>query len=893
LKKTFLILFLISSHFLFAQGEGNIWYFGFNAGLDFNVDPPTILTNSSLSSNEGCASICDASGNLLFYTEGSTVWNKNHDIMSNGDGLLGNASATQSCIIVKKPEDNNTYYVFTIDFEAGNNGFRYSEVNMLPNSGLGVVLVANKNTLLLDAVAEKVTAVQHADGINTWVVTHGWNNNNFYAYLVTNSGVNNTPVISSIGPISNGVDQNSAGALIFSPNGEKVAMCNNRNETILFDFDTNTGAISNPLTINNKTNTYGAAFSPLGNILYTSNFSQNIFQYNLNATDISASEFVLSNSQNTQFGQLQLAPDGKIYLAKSGSNTLGVINSPENIGIACSFNVNGIELEEGTSGIGLPAFVQTFFFVLLSYEKDCHGEETQFFFNGTVDSIIWDFGDSSTGLNNSSNDLQPTHIFSTPGIYEVTATVTKDNVTSIETIEVEIFPLPDINQNVEVIQCDDNTDGISLFNLQLANDIITDNDALTITYYETLNDAENNFNPIQNETAYNNQIPSIDTIWARIENDNGCYDIFQINLIVSVSQVPNSFHRDFFECDDNTDGVAAFNFSSAESDIIALFPVNQPIEIKYYTNLTDAITETNAITNINNYENTASPTQQEIYVRIENELNNNCLGLGPYITLTVFQQPQFQLEGHAIICMDDNPSLTVNITDPLNTYQYTWTNSSGVVSSTEDFLTVTSGDNYTVVATYNYGNGYICESTPHNISIEESEVAIIYPNSIIINDGVANNSITIDINTIGFGNYEYALDNNFGPYQDLPFFDNVSPGEHILFIRDKNGCGISSSSSSSSSIYIIGFPNYFTPNNDSIHDFWNIKGFSTSIYKKTTIYIYNRYGKLLTVISPLSYGWDGTFKGKPLPSTDYWFTVELIDNNNNFRKITGHFSLIR
>lgn len=888
MKKVLLIISIIFSQFIFAQGEGNIWYFGFNAGLDFNVDPPAGLTNSSLSSNEGCASISDASGNLLFYTEGNTIWNKDHEIMSNGDGLLGNPSATQSCIIVKKPEDNNTYFVFTLDFEAGNNGFRYSEVNMVPNNGLGVVLVANKNTLLLDTVTEKVTAVQHADGINTWVVVHGWNNNNFYAYLVTSSGVSDTPVISSVGPISNGVNQNTVGTLVFSPNGEKAAMCNNRNETILFDFNADTGVISNPITINNKSNTYGAAFSPLSNFLYTSNFSNTIFQYNLNATNIAASEFVLSTNQNIQYGQLQLAPDGKIYIAKSGSNTLSTITFPENIGNSSILNVNAIDLAGKASGLGLPAFVQSFFFVLLSYQKDCFGDETEFFFNNTVDTIAWNFGDATSGVNNSSNNLQPTHVFSAPGIYEVTATVTKGNVVSIETIEVEIFPLPEITPTVQLNQCDDNTDGISLFNLQLANNLITDNNALVITYHETLNDAEHNINSILNETAYNNQIPSLDTVWARVENNNGCYDVSQIDLVVSVSQIPDTFHRDFFECDDDTDGVAVFNFSTIENDIIALFPANQPIHINYYSTLTDAITETNVIEDITNYENINSPTQQDIYVRIENELNDECLGLGPYITLNVLQQPQFQLNTHAIICMDDTPNLTVGITNSLNTYQYTWTNSFGEITSTESSLTVTSGGAYTVIATYDYGNGYICESIPHTITIEESAIAILTPSSVVINDGSANNSLTILPNTIGFGDYEYALNNSFGPYQDSPFFGNVPAGAHTIFVRDKNGCG-----TSSITIYVIGFPNYFTPNNDTVHDFWNIKGYSPSIYKKTTIYIYNRYGKLLTTISPLSYGWDGTLNGKPLPSTDYWYTIELTDHNNNHRNITGHFSLLR
>jgi gliding motility-associated-like protein len=888
LKKVLLLILIVFSQHLLAQGEGNIWYFGFNAGLDFNENPPVALTNGSLFSNEGCATICDVSGNLLFYTESTTVWNKNHDIMDNGEGLLGSTSTTQSSIIIKKPEANDTYFVFTLDFEAGENGFRYSEVNMTSNAGLGSVLSENKNTLLLTPVAEKVTAVQHADGVNTWVVVHGWDNNDFYAFLVTNSGVSNTPIISSVGPVSDGAEENSVGALIFSPNGDKAVLCNNKIETVLLDFDADTGEFSNPITVNNKTNTYGAAFSPLGNVLYTSNFSKNIFQYDLNAEDINASEVILFNNQITQFGQLQIGPDDKIYVTESGGFALSVINLPENLGNDCDFSVNSVDLNGATSGLGLPAFIQSFFIILLSYEKDCFGDETQFYFNTTADAITWDFGDSTTGLSNISNDFEPTHLFSAPGIYQVTATITKGSVTSTDIIEVEIFALPEINTSVQLNQCDDDTNGISAFNLELANSLITNSSVVTITYHETLNDAEDNINAIINNSDYNNQIPFLDSIWARVENNNGCYDISQVDLIVSVSQIPETFHRNFYECDDDTDGIAVFNFSSVEDDIMALFPANQPINIKYYTSLTDALIELNAIENISSHENTNAPITQDIYVRIENELNDTCLGLGVYVTLTVFQQPQFILEEHAIICMDDSPNLTVSITNPLNTYDYTWTNSSGTIASTEPSLTVTSGDTYTVIATYDYGNGYICESIPHVITIEESEIAILTPNSIIIDDGFANNAITVDLNTIGFGNYEYAINNSFGPYQDTPVFNNVSPGEHTIYVRDKNGCG-----TSNITIYVIGFPNYFTPNNDTVHDFWNIKGYSNSVYKKATIYIYNRYGKLLTSINPLSNGWDGTFNGKSLPSTDYWFTVELVNNNNITRNITGHFSLLR
>ena len=109
---------------------------------------PVALTNGALTTTEGVATISDNSGNLLFYTNGITVWNRNHLIMTNGSGLLGDFSSTQSAIIVQKPLSTNIYYIFTSDNDAGPDGIRWSEVDMNLSSGLGAI-TTNKNIALL------------------------------------------------------------------------------------------------------------------------------------------------------------------------------------------------------------------------------------------------------------------------------------------------------------------------------------------------------------------------------------------------------------------------------------------------------------------------------------------------------------------------------------------------------------------------------------------------------------------------------------------------------------------------------------------------------------------------------------------------------------------------
>ncbi len=160
------------------------WYFGDKAGLSFVTDPPAVLTDGAMYALEGCATISDTTGNLLFYTNGQTVWNKNHQVMDNGTGLLGRASSTQAALIVPWPDNDSLFYIFTTHGRGLiQDGLRHSIVNINENNGLGKVVA--KNNLLVDVVCEKLTATHHANGRDVWVLVHGFPNDSFYAYLVT------------------------------------------------------------------------------------------------------------------------------------------------------------------------------------------------------------------------------------------------------------------------------------------------------------------------------------------------------------------------------------------------------------------------------------------------------------------------------------------------------------------------------------------------------------------------------------------------------------------------------------------------------------------------------------------------------------------------------------
>jgi hypothetical protein len=207
---TYLVLFTILFSFgkSFSQNENSKWYFGNYAGLNFMTNPPSVLNNSNLDSQEACSSISDASGNLLFYTDGVTVYNPSNVVMANGSGLFGHQSMTQGALIIKQPGNASLYYIFTVPSSSGNSGSGLccSIVDMSLASGMGSVTVKNA-TVYSGPVTEKLNATKHCNGTDYWVMIHDNNyttspytpTSDFRAFLFTSAGINTTAVVSSIG----------------------------------------------------------------------------------------------------------------------------------------------------------------------------------------------------------------------------------------------------------------------------------------------------------------------------------------------------------------------------------------------------------------------------------------------------------------------------------------------------------------------------------------------------------------------------------------------------------------------------------------------------------------------------------------------------------------------
>jgi gliding motility-associated-like protein len=224
--------------------------------------------------------------------------------------------------------------------------------------------------------------------------------------------------------------------------------------------------------------------------------------------------------------------------------------------------------------------------------------------------------------------------------------------TDRSSFDVNVRPLPIITSAVELKQCDNDTDGFSAFNLnEAATDISTNFMNETFAFYESLADAVAGNNPIANPTAYTNQTVTTDMVWARAISEFGCFRISEVTLTVSTTGLPEAFQRNFNVCDDfldingddnanndDTDGVATFDFSSVTQEVIDIFPTTQQLTVTYYRNEADALAEVNPI-DASNYRNIGYPNVQQIYIRVDSDLDNDCLGFGPFITLTVDPVP--------------------------------------------------------------------------------------------------------------------------------------------------------------------------------------------------------------------------------------------------------------
>ena len=907
-----ILFFLVNTWFVFSQKESANWYFGEYAGVSFNTGSPVPLLNGQLDTSEGCATISDPNGNLLFYTDGVSVWDRRHDVMPNGEGLLGHSSSTESALIIPKPGSKSRFYIFTIDQPSyflkdrpEINGVNYSEVDLALNNGFGDIVDSVKNIHLITyntndflenkyKSTEKITAVTHSDGSSIWVTTYFMDR--FYSFLVDVNGVNSNPIISTVEqlvrPIFNddGANISAIGYLKISPNGKKIAIAHSSTtvgsprtgrkksgKVLLYDYNNSNGTVNNQQEILSGAYPYGIEFSPNSKLLYVTNnvFDQsdmfvesNLFQYNLETSNVASSRLSIATTQNIA-GALQLAIDGKIYRAGyrvglgSGLD-LSVIKFPNNSGNASSYSENSISLGGKKSKLGLPPFVQSIFLYTFGYENTCLGDSTHFFITSEepYDSVVWDFGDGQT-----STLEEPTYTYNAPGIYTVSLTMSLSGVEYDPLVKQLIITEPPqvINGIYDLIQCDsfdgNPNDGIATFNLEQANAPVSLNasEAIQVYYYQNDTDAQNdslNINSISN--IYRNQTQN-EMLTAKVFKANtDCYNLATIRLITT--QSVDIGIQEVSACDFDGDSIAEFDLESEKVNIATILNLPSNVFISFYENEADAAIGNNPLPAI------YLSTNKTLFIRAESD--NACYGNG-VLDLKVKTFPQL-FDQEIRVCQADFPiSINSGISESQsNEYKYIWN-----TSETTNEIIVAYAGLYEVKV---YDDVLNCE-TLVVVNVKQNEIPDIQD---ILIDG---HSIQVIINSDEV--FLFALDDVNGTYQESNIFYNINEGLHEVYIKDILSCEVQSRS-----FYIFGFPKYFTPNNDGIHDTWNVYGLDPSKFESEilSIHIYDRYGKLLKSFNPLlSSGWDGTFNGKLLTSDDYWYYLKL-PNGEVYR---GHFAL--
>ena len=510
---------------------------------------------------------------------------------------------------------------------------------------------------------------------------------------------------------------------------------------------------------------------------------------------------------------------------------------------------------------------------------------------------------------------------STPYTQEIWARVVNIDITEFTCLgfekvgELYVEPKPIANPVTIEKQCDgdspldlDSQDGIYPFDVSLIEEqVLNGQTDATVTYFNEDGTQIKNFGPVfetasQTVTIRVEKKPS----YPDISNPDGlCYDETSLEFVVNDS--PEAYpvilapHCDGDDGDSDIDGFD--NFDTSEIiDLLTTNPISGISQDVSKLNIEFTyLNELGSIQTDSKLPNPFNTKTQTVSVTIENPLNLNCI-ITQEIDFVVNPLPSFDIDDEIVVCLNPLPDNPLEIgtynwnggNDP-TIYNYSWSRvdlngaQDTAYSETTETIKVDKGGVYTVIVE----DAITFCTRSKSITVTESEMANISLDDITVEDLTNDNTNTITIDTLnlGIGDYEFSLDEAFGPYQDEPVFESVKPGIHTIYIRDKNsyytydyGCGIAQID-----VSVIGYRKYFTPNGDGVNETWKILGIRSDFNAGSKVYIFDRFGKLLKQLDPLSNGWDGTYLGKPMPATDYWFRTFLEDG----REFKGHFSLVR
>jgi gliding motility-associated-like protein len=461
LKNVLVIMALLITNNCFPQGkEANIWYFGWGAGLDFNQgSPPSALTNSQMYTQSGniygCASIADSLGNLLFYSDGTIIWNKDHQIMQNGTGV-GDFS-TQGAVIVPLPSNSNIYYFFSYEYVSnGHYNLQYSIIDMQLDNGRGAVLSDKKGIDILTESSFHLNAVHHSNQKDIWVLSHTAYTNYYYAFLINTDSINTSPIISQAGSLVEDIP----GYMKISPKGNLLAIATAYGPNPFMEilsFDNTTGQVDDSFQVHDPNGASAVEFSSDNTKLYS--ICGFLHQYDLtsgNPDQILNSRMVISTEGGSS-GGIQIATDGKIYVCFGDSYYLHVVHEPNEPGLNCNFEEFSVYLGGRMSTDCLPTFIQSYMAdPEFETTNNCLGDPTEFSILQTngMDSVFWKFNDFPNMPYDTSTLFNPTYTFSFADTFLVELTAYSNLNVRTVTQEVVIHPIPEPDLGNDTLLCD-------------------------------------------------------------------------------------------------------------------------------------------------------------------------------------------------------------------------------------------------------------------------------------------------------------------------------------------------------------------------------------------------------------------------------------------------------
>jgi gliding motility-associated-like protein len=946
-------LLLLSVFTATAQKEVYRWYFGYNAGINFNTSPPSLLTDGQTYTREGVATICDAStGDLLFYTEGSTVWNAKHQVMPNGTGLQGDPSSSQSGVVVPFPGHPGQYYLFTTMTDKG---FRYNLVDMALDNGMGDIVPGTKNTALLSnsLSTEKIGATRHCNGRDFWVITHAVGSADFYVYLVTSAGIS-APTVYNAGSVIHSGGWEEAGVLKFSDDGGTLVHTlaalqqGQVSKVDLFRFNNSTGVIGAPFETLNVVFPLGSDFSPDGKLLYVVSMNYNvwsrIYQFDLTAANVNASAVVVADvTVPLQIGGVQMGPDRRMYVGYEkgdGYRYVGIIHKPEVKGMGCNFEQDAMDMDPTGQGLRrtsvcFPTFVKSFLYVPADFTVStvCGGKSTFKLVNDAgVTGVLWDFGDGTTSM-----DLSPEHLYAGNNTYTVKVNVTAKCSTNDKTSEVVIEGKIDVA--VTEFICDGSTY------------VLPDGKTMNAegTYVSTIKRARSNCDSVITTTlkfwpAYNKKetavicagqeyeledgrkVSAAGTYVSSFKTYQGCDSLFTTTLKVAqpidftVSNICEGKPTFKLADDAGVTGVL-WDFgdgsTSAEMSPEHIYASERKYTVKVsVTGRCSNDEKTHEVLSEARIQRSVNPsvctgdsyvlpdgttvTTAGTYVTTLKRVVSGCDSV---ITTTLKLLPAYKIKEAVMICRDQSYQLpdgrTVNSNGTYVSSLKTYLGCDSIITTTVKVLlpihdmvfdTTCNGRAYTLPDGRQVFTAGAYTTTLTSVKGCDSVVTIYLSVK-------EKPMVTMAPEVCLFVGQRFTMTIQPG-FDKYIWEDGVTGNVRVLRypgvyrVNVSNECGTTSLRTLAKDCSVDLFlPTAFTPNGDGQNDIFRLR--TPNGQELLEFRVFNRWGEEVFFTKNLSQGWDGTYRGAPAPAGSYVYFVRYKNTMGIEKQLKGAVHLLR